>query len=130
MEKKLITRLRTAPSDCKLRLQAISDALYAIGGKWKLPIIVALLEGTSRFNELQRTVEGISAKVLSAELRELELNGFVRREVFAGPPVVVEYLLTPYSKTLNEVLDALAGWGHKHREKIKRQLHDTVKSAN
>src|SRR6476661_4187555 len=117
MDRKLTKQHRPAPLDCKLRLQAISDALYAIGGKWKLPIIVALLEGTSRFNELQRTVEGISAKVLAAELRELELNGFVKREVFAGPPVVVEYQLTAYSKTLNAVLDALADWGRKHREK-------------
>lgn len=130
MEKKPTKQLRPAPPDCKLRLQAISDALYAIGGKWKLPIIVAMLEGRSRFNELQRTVEGISAKVLAAELKDLELNGFVKREVFAGPPVVVEYKLTPHSKTLNAVLDALADWGRKHREEIKRHLHDSVKNVN
>ena len=129
MEKKTVKH-QTAPADCKLRLQAISDALYAIGGKWKLPIIVAMLEGRSRFNELQRTGEGISAKVLAAELKELELNGFVKREVFAGPPVIVEYQLTPHSKTLNAVLNALAEWGRKHREEIKRRLHDAVKSVN
>ena len=129
MEKKPKKRFQPASPDCKLRLQAISDALYAIGGKWKLPIIVALLEGRSRFNELGRTVEGISAKVLAAELKELELNGFVKRVVFAGPPVVVEYQLTPYSKTLNAVLDSLAEWGRKHREEIKKHLHDAVETA-
>lgn len=130
MEKQSRKQATLTPTDCKARLQAISDALYAIGGKWKLPIIVALLEGESRFNALQRTIEGISAKVLAAELRELELNGFVRREVLVGPPVVVEYHLTPYSKTLNAVLDALAAWGQKHREAIKKQLHEGAKSAN
>ncbi|TCJ14424.1 transcriptional regulator [Flaviaesturariibacter flavus] len=119
-----------APADCKLRLQAISDALYAIGGKWKLPIIVALLEGRSRFNELQRTIEGISAKVLAAELKELELNGFVKREVFAGPPVVVEYQLAPYSRTLSTVLDALSDWGRNHRDKIKKQFQDAIGDGN
>lgn len=129
MEKKTLKH-PPAPPDCKQRLQAISDALYAIGGKWKLPLIVAMLEGRSRFNELQRTVEGISAKVLAAELKDLELNGFVKREVFAGPPVVVEYQLTPHSKTLHAVLDALSQWGRQHREEIKRQLHDAAKSAS
>ena len=52
---------------CRQRLKAISDALYAIGGKWKLQIIVSMLEGTSRFNELQRSIDGISSKVLAAE---------------------------------------------------------------
>lgn len=105
---------------CTARLAAIGDALYAIGGKWKLRIIVALTEGHKRFNELQRVVEGISAKVLSAELKELELNGFVKRNVFTGTPVVVEYELTDYSQTLHEVLDALSQWGAMHREKIRQ----------
>src|SRR5438309_9508858 len=129
MEKKTAKSASVAPHDCKLRLQAISDALYAIGGKWKLPIIVALLDGRSRFNELQRTVDGISSKVLASELRELELNGFVQRQVFPGPPVVVEYRLTKHSDSLKEVLDSLAAWGGKHREEIKRNLHDPVKIA-
>jgi DNA-binding HxlR family transcriptional regulator len=105
---------------CTARLAAVGDALYAIGGKWKLRIIIALNEGSKRFNELQRLVEGISAKVLSTELKELELNGFVKRNVFTGTPVVVEYELTEYSETLHSVLDALSEWGAMHREKIKQ----------
>src|SRR3954452_21245659 len=108
---------------CKANLKSIGDALYAIGGKWKLRIIVALNSGNKRFNELQRLVEGISAKVLSAELKELELNGFVRRNVFTGTPVVVEYELTEYAETLNGVLQSLSEWGAMHREKIKQGLH-------
>ena len=109
-------------AQCKAALNAIADALYVIGGKWKLRIIVALTDGNKRFNELQRLVNGISAKVLSTELKELELNGFVRRNVFTGTPVVVEYELTEYSDTLGEVLDALSNWGARHKEKIKKSL--------
>ena len=109
-------------TECKARLGAIADALYVIGGKWKLRIIVALMEGNQRFNELQRLIDGISAKVLSAELKDLELNGFVKRNVFTGTPVVVEYELSEYSDTLQEVLTSLSNWGAMHRENVKKSM--------
>lgn len=109
-------------SECKAKLNAVADALYAIGGKWKLRIIVALKDGNKRFNEMQRLIEGISAKVLSAELKELELNGFVTRKVYTSTPVVVEYELAEYAETLHEVLDALNRWGVMHRENVKKGL--------
>ena len=111
-----------SPGQCKARLNAIADALYVIGGKWKLRIIVALSEGNLRFNELQRMVDGISAKVLSTELKELELNGFVRRNVFTGTPVVVEYELADYAGTLDNVLTSLSEWGAMHRESVKKSM--------
>ena len=114
-------KIQTA-EQCKAHLMSIGDALYAIGGKWKLRIIVALLSGNKRFNELQRLVEGISAKVLSAELKELELNGFIRRKVFTGVPVTVDYELTEYAGTLSEVLESLGNWGAMHREKVKKSM--------
>jgi DNA-binding HxlR family transcriptional regulator len=83
-----------SPTQCKATLNAIADALYVIRGKWKLRIIVALRKGNKRFNELQRVIDGISANVLSTELKDLELNGFVSRNVFTGTPVVVEYELS------------------------------------
>ncbi|MFD2874212.1 winged helix-turn-helix transcriptional regulator [Mucilaginibacter ximonensis] len=105
---------------CAEKLQAVGDSLYAIGGKWKLRVVIALSQGHKRFNDLQRTIAGISGKVLSAELKELELNGFVERKVKADTmPVVVEYELTPYSQTLKEVVYALINWGVLHREKIR-----------
>ena len=107
--------------ECKGSLTAIGDALYVIGGKWKLRLIVALREGNKRFNEIQRTVDGISARVLSSELKELEINGFVKRIVHTQTPVVVEYELTDYADTLDEVLDALKNWGSMHREKLKSE---------
>ena len=109
-------------TQCKARLNSIADALYVIGGKWKLRIIVGLKDGTKRFNELQRLIDGISAKVLSTELKELELNGFLRRNVFASTPVVVEYELTEYADTLKDVLDALSKWGAMHRENVKMSI--------
>lgn len=112
---------------CKAQLGSIADALYVIGGKWKLRIIVALKDGNKRFNELQRLIEGISAKVLSAELKDLELNGFVKRNVFTTMPVVVEYELTEYSETLENVLHALGEWGTMHRETVKKSMREAHK---
>lgn len=104
---------------CNSALSSIGDAIYVIGGKWKLRIIMALRDGNKRFNELQRTVEGISARVLSNELKELEINGFVKRNVYTDIPVVIEYELTDYSDTLHDVLRALSEWGTMHRNRIK-----------
>ena len=109
---------------CISKLASIGDALYAIGGKWKLRIIVVLMERKSRFNELQRTITGISSKVLASELRELELNGFVKRNVLPKSPVVIEYELTDYALTLQNVLETLSKWGASHREKIRQELKE------
>lgn len=109
-------------AECKATLNSVADALYVIGGKWKLRIIVALKDGNKRFNEMQRLIEGISAKVLSAELKDLELNGFVRRNVFTGTPVVVEYELTEYADTLGDVLQTLSEWGAMHKEKVRKSM--------
>jgi len=107
---------------CTARLSAIEDTLYVIGGKWKLKVIIALREqGSMRFNELQRTVVGISARVLSNELKELEMNGFIKRKVYTTTPVVIEYELTPYSDTLQHVLNAMIEWGSMHRNRIKSE---------
>jgi DNA-binding HxlR family transcriptional regulator len=106
---------------CNAVLTPIGDALYVIGGKWKLRVIGSLREGGLRFNKIQQSVKGISARVLSAELKELELNGFVKRIVHTTTPVVVEYELTEYAGTLSNVLTALAEWGTMHREKLKKE---------
>ena len=113
---------RPSEIQCKATLNAVADALYVIGGKWKLRIIVALKDGNKRFNEMQRLIDGISAKVLSSELKDLELNGFIRRNVFTSTPVVVEYELTEYADTLGEVLQALREWGAMHRDKVRKSM--------
>ena len=107
--------------DCVSMMNSIDDALYVIGGKWKLRVIAALSEGDKRFNELQRTVNGISARVLSSELKDLELNGFITRVIHSQTPVVVEYRLTSYAGTLSNVLTSLSEWGTMHRDKIRME---------
>lgn len=105
-------------SACKQSLNAVQDALYVLGGKWKLPIIIALQEGPSRFRDLQRLVDGITPKLLSKELKELEMNQFVVRKVYPSVPVLIEYELTEYSRTLGPVVGALREWGMQHRAKL------------
>lgn len=115
---------------CSEKLSSVGDALYVIGGKWKLRIIIALQDGNKRFNELQRTITGISARVLSNELKELELNGFVNRNVYADIPVIIEYELTGYSETLKHVLKSLSEWGAMHKAKLKKEMRVGRKKVN
>lgn len=106
----------TAESCAKAKL-AITDTLDVVGGKWKLVLITILRSGKKKFNELSREA-GISPRILSKELHELEMNGLVSRKVCDTKPVTVEYSLTPYCKTLEEVLVAMEQWGQRHRKKI------------
>lgn len=110
---------KKSAAECQSSLDAVQDALYVLNGKWKLPIIIALSEGKRRFGEIQKSVKGIAPKVLSSELKTLELNGFVVRHVQNEFPVLVEYELTEYSNTLEDVITALRDWGSKHRDKIR-----------
>lgn len=111
---------------CSENLAAVEDALYVIAGKWKLKIIIVLQEmGNIRFNELQRLIPGISARVLSNELKDLELNGFVKRVVHAEQtPVVVEYISTDYSRTLKNVIMSLSDWGKNHKKNIREDVFE------
>lgn len=112
---------KKSAEECKSSLDAVQDALYVLNGKWKLPIIVALSEGKRRFGEIQKYVKGIAPKVLSSELKTLELNGFVVRHVQNEFPVLVEYELTEYANTLEGVITALGDWGAKHKDKIRAE---------
>ena len=112
---------------CLSSLGAVQDALYVLNGKWKLPVIIALNEGHKRFGEIQKNVAGIAPKVLSSELKSLELNGFVIRKVYNEFPVLVEYELTEYSNSLENVITALRDWGFQHRDKIRAEYKKTKK---
>jgi DNA-binding HxlR family transcriptional regulator len=124
MENMMVFEEPMTAEKCSGHLSSVEDAIYVIGGKWKLKIIIALHEnGNVRFNELQRIVAGISARVLSNELKDLELNGFVKRVVHAEQtPVIVEYISTDYSRTLKPVIMALSEWGRKHKKNIQEDL--------
>src|SRR6476661_3925788 len=102
---------------CAKAKMAIRDTLDVVGGKWKLVLISVLRSGRKGFNELSREA-AISPRILSKELQELEMNGLVSRHVCDTKPVTVQYALTTYSSTLNEVLIAMEKWGFQHRNKI------------
>lgn len=124
MENPVETEEAICKGRCGESLSSVEDAIYVIGGKWKLKIIIVLQElGSVRFNELQRTIGGISARVLSNELKDLELNGFVKRVVHSEQtPVVVEYISTDYSRTLKSVIIALSKWGRTHKNNIREDV--------
>jgi DNA-binding HxlR family transcriptional regulator len=107
-----------AENACAEGVNGIRDALYVLNGKWKLPLIFALTEGPKRFKEIQRSLGDITAKVLTKELKELELNEFVVRHVLPTTPVTVTYELMPYSRSLQKVLHELKEWGIQHRQRI------------
>jgi len=99
----------------------IQDTLYVVNGKWKLVILSILVNnGTKRFGELSRE-SGISPRILSKELHELEMNQLISRRVCNTKPVTVEYSSTAYAETLKEVIGAMIRWGQNHRKKIKGQ---------
>lgn len=85
--------------------------LAVIGGRWKILILWHLFQGTKRFNQLHRGLKGVSQKVLTQQLREMERDGVVHRQVFAEVPPKVEYSLTPLSETLRPVVEAMCQWG-------------------
>jgi len=102
---------------CKKGRLAIKDTIDIVGGKWKLQLLTILMTGTRKFRELSREA-GISPKILSKELQELEINGLVNRTVKDTKPVTVEYSLTSYSESLTDVFNSLEKWGHGHRQRI------------
>ncbi|MCB2377032.1 helix-turn-helix transcriptional regulator [Hymenobacter sp. BT635] len=107
--------------ECTGAMRSVRDSLDLLGGKWKLPIILGLSGGPKRFKQLQREVTGITAKMLSKELKELEMNGLLTRQVQADAvPVAVTYTLAEYGHTLFPVIEALHAWGQQHRAHIMR----------
>ncbi|WP_354640880.1 winged helix-turn-helix transcriptional regulator [Kitasatospora camelliae] len=101
--------------DCRAR-----DLLDRLGSKWSVPIILTLASGTLRFTELKDGVRGITPKVLTANLRELERDGLVSRQVFAEVPPRAEYTLTPLGETLIETYRVVQGWTERHLEEVIR----------
>ena len=93
------------------RLRAARAALRQIEGKWKIPILIALGFGPRRFGELAREMEGISAKMLSKELKELEENQLIIRHPHGNPLVAVTYEISPLGQSLDQLLEELHDWG-------------------
>ncbi|MDT0342049.1 winged helix-turn-helix transcriptional regulator [Streptomyces litchfieldiae] len=97
----------------------IDAAIDVVGGKWKVLILWALHDGERRFGELRRSIPGVSEKVLIQQLRELEADEIVHREVFREVPPRVEYSLTEFGVSLNRALGPLGAWGKEHKQRIE-----------
>ncbi|MBL7843858.1 MAG: helix-turn-helix transcriptional regulator [Cyclobacteriaceae bacterium] len=92
--------------------------MNVLNGKWKLPIIGSLLYGKKRFKELEREIPKITPRMLSKELKDLEVNGIVTRTVYDSIPVTVEYELTKSGNSLKTVLEVMVEWGLQHRKRF------------
>ncbi|MUT66498.1 helix-turn-helix domain-containing protein [Paenibacillus sp. NEAU-GSW1] len=96
---------------------SVEASLEVIGGKWKCVILCHLTHGKRRTNDLKRLMPGITQKMLTQQLRELEQDGIVNRIVYQQVPPKVEYELTEYGDSLRPILNALCAWGDRHIEK-------------
>ena len=93
----------------------VETTLMMIGDKWKVLIIRELLPGTKRFNEIHHSINGVSQKVLTQKLREMESDGLLERKVYAEVPPKVEYSLTELGMTLKPILDSMESWGNDYK---------------
>jgi len=104
--------------ECHAMIRPVRDALDVLNGRWKLPILVSLSIAPKRFKQISKEVNGITDKVLSKELKDLEINQLIKRDVYDTFPPTVEYSITPHGATLEKVVTELGQWGEFHRKKI------------
>lgn len=97
---------------------ALQDTIYVIGGKWKLPIIYSICNGNKRFRDIERSIPGITTRMLSRNLKELEDNKLITRTVFTDAPIQVEYTFTEYAKEYGFLINTMIEWGKKHRKVV------------
>jgi DNA-binding HxlR family transcriptional regulator len=107
---------------CMGMLRPVTDALEILNGKWKLPILISLTFGNKRFGEMAKEIPKITDRMLSKELRELEMNQLVKRTVYDSAPVMVEYSITEYGASLDNVIFELFKWGSQHRKRITAKM--------
>lgn len=102
-----------------------SVTMRFIGGKWKAVILYHLIEGAKRYNEIRKSIPTITERTLSLQLKQLEDDGVVDRKVFTEkPPLVVEYELTEFGKTLLPVLEVITDWGKAAPERSKKIIRN------
>jgi DNA-binding HxlR family transcriptional regulator len=109
-------------------LEALQAAVGVLAAKWSVVVLTRLATGTRRFNELLRQIDGVSRRMLSATLRQLERDGLVERHVYARVPARVGYELSPAGTELLAALAPLAGWGAEHRAEVfaARERYDRL----
>ncbi|SEV97587.1 winged helix-turn-helix transcriptional regulator [Chitinophaga arvensicola] len=117
---KLIKEVLASPRNQKEEVMALQDAIYVIGGKWKLPIINSICNGNKRFRDIERSIPGITTRMLSKDLKEMEANQLVKRTVLPTSPVTVEYTATDYCRSFGDIILEMIKWGKQHRERVIR----------
>ncbi|MCD0466936.1 MULTISPECIES: winged helix-turn-helix transcriptional regulator [Flavobacterium] len=106
----------------KKEMMAVQDSMDVLSGKWKIAIISSICYyNKRRFSDILNDVVGISNKMLSKELKELEINKLIKRTVLDTQPVSIEYALTDHGKTLQTIINNLTDWGIAHRKKITEE---------
>jgi len=103
---------------CGQRIKAIHDTMDVLSGKWKVTILSCLGFGKKRYSEVLKEVNGISGKMLSRELKDMEMNLLIKRTVMETQPVTVQYELTQYCENLMPIIQSLAEWGTEHQKVI------------
>jgi DNA-binding HxlR family transcriptional regulator len=120
-------RNTSVPKDCLLDgTCSVREVLDHIGGKWSVQILLAAIRGPVRFTALERSIEGISRRMLTLTLRNLERDGLIIRTVYPTVPSKVEYTATAVAQELSDALCALTGWAERHRATIAaaREAYD------
>ncbi|WP_288879706.1 winged helix-turn-helix transcriptional regulator [Pedobacter panaciterrae] len=107
------------PRNQKEEIQALQDTMYVMGGKWRLMIINSICNGNRRFRDIQRSIPGITTRMLSRELKDMEANKLIKRTVTPSTPVLVEYTETDYCLSFGAIILEMIRWGKQHREKIR-----------
>lgn len=104
---------------------AVESTIEVIGGRWKVLILRELFQGVKRFGQLHRALQGITQKMLTQQLREMERDGLIHREVYLQVPPKVEYSLTPLGESLKPIIAVMHEWGTRF---LQRKMEDTVQA--
>ncbi|EJL74351.1 putative transcriptional regulator [Chryseobacterium populi] len=116
--KEIVVREEEAKQCPNSYVLALTDTMNVVSGKWKLPIIASLLKGKTRFKELLENIDRITPRMLSKELKELEMNSIIIRHVYDNTPVLIKYELTESGKSLVDLIDVMINWGLTHRSNV------------
>ena len=106
-------------AECKRAMLPVHEVLAQISGKWTILVVQVLSDGPKRFSELKRKIDGVSQKMLTATLRDLEKDGFVSRKVTPSIPPRVDYALTEMGQELQEPLRVIGNWAHLNRNRVE-----------
>lgn len=118
-----------APVERALEVCPVEVAIAVLGGAWKMTAVKHLHRRTHRFGELRRAVGPVTPRVLTRQLRELEHDGVVRRQVYAEVPPRVEYSLTPLGESLGSLVDLLDEWGSVYATHLEREVSDPAEAS-